>query len=108
MSEQRVTDQELAASEPAPLILLGGRNAADLRDARPAEPMNATGPILGELNALRKLYLAAVERIERIEDAEELRGLSGQLRDAYTKHLTGDHVGAIAMLRADLEEEPAR
>lgn len=63
------------------------------------------GAILGELNALRRLYTEAVERVDRIEHYEELRGLSGRLRDAYAKHLSGANQEAIDILRADLEED---
>lgn len=71
-----------------------------------APDLAAPGAVLAELNHLRKLYLEVVDRIDRIEDAEELRGLSGRFRDAYAKHLTGDNDGAVALLRADMEDEP--
>lgn len=68
-------------------------------------PMNEPGAILAELNALRKLYCEAVERIDRIEHYEELRGLSRTLCDAYGLHLGGANEEAIAMLRADMQED---
>lgn len=57
-------------------------------------------------DAARMLIDEIIQRIDRIEDAEELRGLTTRFRRAYDLHLSGANDEAVALLRADMEDEP--
>ncbi len=78
------------------------------------EPMNKPAALLAELNHLRRLYSEALACVRRTrkwvrvaeemaprEAAQMLDGLGNAMQSAYAKHLTGDHDGALAILRKD-------